>query len=108
MSGLDSLYAMLAPTTKSVLNLKRVVNQVSAATGNAPDSHETPQSQLPPPSQAKVNERRRANNVKLNRKRRASDLQKSLRQRRIGEITDDAAEIDSDLNTQLHIIDIEV
>ena len=62
MSGLDSIYAMLAQPVKAVLHPKRVVDQVSSATANAPDSHETPQSQLPPTLEgrdAKVRERRK-------------------------------------------------
>jgi hypothetical protein len=74
MSGLDSLYAMLARPTQSVLEPRRTVEQVNTTTPIAPDSHEAPQSQLPPKL-----ERRRAlkderDESSQQKKRRASDI----------------------------------
>ncbi|WP_299795223.1 hypothetical protein [uncultured Shewanella sp.] len=48
MVGLDSLYAMLARPIPPVIKRKRVVEQTEYSKGIAPDSHEAPQSQLPP------------------------------------------------------------
>jgi hypothetical protein len=48
MSGLDSLYAMLARPATASIKLKRKVVQASHSTEMAEDSHEAPQSQLPP------------------------------------------------------------
>lgn len=70
MSGLDSIYAMLAQPVKAVLNPKRVVDQVHSATANAPDSHEAPQSQLPPTLErrdAKVRDRRKESETNKNK-----------------------------------------
>ena len=109
MSGLDSIYAMLAQPVKAVLNPKRVVDQVSSATASTPDSHESPQSQLPPTLEGrntKVRERRKESNRNKNRQRRASDTPTVLKEGALLEITDDAAEIQKQSNQ--HIIDIEV
>ncbi len=46
--GLDSIYAMLARPVKAVFQPKREVEQVKTSSAIAPDSHEAPQSQLPP------------------------------------------------------------
>lgn len=48
MVGLDSLYAMLARPVPPVIKHKRVVEQTEYIKGIAADSHEAPQSQLPP------------------------------------------------------------
>ncbi|NMH66380.1 hypothetical protein [Shewanella salipaludis] len=48
MISLDSMYAMLARPVRSVFRPKRTVEPVAAATKIATDSHEAPQSQLPP------------------------------------------------------------
>ncbi|MEL4282650.1 MULTISPECIES: hypothetical protein [Shewanella] len=106
MSGLDSLYAMLAQPAKPVFTPKRVVDQVSGATANAPDSHETPQSQLPPTLDVKVRERRKNDNASRNKKRRASDKQQDLKEGVVLEVTDDTA--DTAQSPSKHIIDIEV
>ncbi|SUI72799.1 Uncharacterised protein [Shewanella putrefaciens] len=109
MSGLDSVYAMLAQPVKAVLNPKRVVDQVHSATANAPDSHEAPQSQLPPTLErrdAKVRDRRKESETSKNKKRRASDKAKELKEGAVLEVTDDSAEIKKP-QTQ-HIIDVEV
>ncbi|MFB2683370.1 hypothetical protein [Shewanella mangrovisoli] len=106
MSGLDSLYAMLAQPAKPVFTPKRVVDQVSGATANAPDSHETPQSQLPPTLDVKVRERRKNDNASRNKKRRASDKQQGLKEGVVLEVTDDTA--DTAQSPSKHIIDIEV
>ncbi|AUD58097.1 MAG: hypothetical protein KJ856_20045 [Gammaproteobacteria bacterium] len=109
MSGLDSIYAMLAQPVKAVLHPKRVVDQVSSATANAPDSHETPQSQLPPTLEgrdAKVRERRKDTDNSKNKKRRASDEPEELKEGVVLEVTDDTAEIKKPPSQ--HIIDVEV
>lgn len=109
MSGLDSIYAMLAQPVKAVLHPKRVVDQVSSASANAPDSHETPQSQLPPTLQSrntKVRERRKNSDNNNNNKRRASDEPEALKEGVVLEVTDDSAEINKPQNQ--HIIDVEV
>ena len=109
MSGLDSIYAMLAQPVKAVLHPKRVVDQVSSATANAPDSHETPQSQLPPTLEghdAKVRERRKDADNNKNKKRRASDEPEELKEGVVLEVTDDTAEIKKPPSQ--HIIDVEV
>lgn len=105
MSGLDSLYAMLAQPVKPVFTPKRVVDQVSGATANAPDSHETPQSQLPPTFEANVKERRKNDNANRNKKRRVADKQ-DLKEGKVLEVTDDTAEMARPPSK--HIIDIEV
>jgi len=105
MSGLDSLYAMLAQPVKPVLTPKRIDDQVSSATANAPDNHETPQSQLPPTLDAKVRERRKQDNANRNKKRRAADKQ-DLKEGKVLEVTDDTADTAQPANK--HIIDIEV
>lgn len=110
MSGLDSIYAMLAQPVKAVLHPKRVVDQVSSASANAPDSHETPQSQLPPALESrntKVRERRKESDNK-NKKRRASDETETLKLKEgvVLEVTDDSAEIKKPPSQ--HIIDVEV
>jgi hypothetical protein len=110
MSGLDSIYAMLAQPVKAVFHPKRVVDQVSSASANAPDSHETPQSQLPPAlsRNTKVRERRKESDNNKNKKRRASDKTETLKLKEgvVLEVTDDSAEIKK-LPSQ-HIIDVEV
>lgn len=109
MSGLDSIYAMLAQPVKAVFHPKRVVDQVSSASANAPDSHETPQSQLPPALESrntKVRERRKESDNNKNKKRRASDETEALKEGVVLEVTDDSAEIKKPPSQ--HIIDVEV
>ncbi|QSX41156.1 hypothetical protein [Shewanella cyperi] len=48
MVGLDSIYAMLAKPVQAIRENKRVVEQLDKDTAIAADSHEAPQSQLPP------------------------------------------------------------
>ncbi|MGE6650514.1 hypothetical protein ACQKE0_14680 [Shewanella colwelliana] len=48
MVGLDSLYAMLARPVRQVTQRKRMVEQTEHIEGVHADSHEAPQSQLPP------------------------------------------------------------
>ncbi|GIU19152.1 hypothetical protein [Shewanella glacialipiscicola] len=109
MSGLDSIYAMLAQPVKAVLHPKRVVDQVNSATANAADSHESPQSQLPPTLEGrdtKTRERRKGSNRNKNKQRRASDEPEVLKEGAVLEVTDDVADIQKQPNQ--HIIDIEV
>lgn len=51
--GLDSIYAMTAVPARATLEKKRVVEQVKKSDAIHPDSHETPQSQLPPKTEAR-------------------------------------------------------
>jgi hypothetical protein len=70
--GLDSIYAMLARPVQALYNRKRNVNKVSLTDGIHPDSHESPQSQLPP-SPAKNHETRvKPNLVKAKEKTSSS------------------------------------
>ncbi|NRD75863.1 hypothetical protein HQQ94_22145 [Shewanella sp. VB17] len=48
MIGLDSLYAMLARPVRARIKRKRIVEKTENSTEIAEDSHESPQSQLPP------------------------------------------------------------
>jgi hypothetical protein len=64
MSGLDSLYAMLARPATTSIKLQRKVVQASHSTEMAEDSHEAPQSQLPPKSIPQKSERRKTANDK--------------------------------------------
>ncbi|MBW8185741.1 hypothetical protein [Shewanella nanhaiensis] len=48
MIGLDSLYAMLARPVQASVKRKRIVEETENSAGIAEDSHEAPQSQLPP------------------------------------------------------------
>jgi hypothetical protein len=109
MSGLDSIYAMLAQPVKAVLHPKRIVDQVSSTTANAADSHESPQSQLPPTLEGRdtrVRDRRKESDAKRNKKRRASDEPSKLKEGMVLEVTDDTAEINKPPSQ--HIIDVEV
>lgn len=51
--GLDSIYAMTAVPARSALEKKRIVEQVKKGDAIHSDSHETPQSQLPPKTEAR-------------------------------------------------------
>ncbi|MDD8060317.1 MULTISPECIES: hypothetical protein [Shewanella] len=46
--SIDSIYAMLARPVRAVSEHRRVVEQVNKTSAINADSHETPQSQLPP------------------------------------------------------------
>jgi hypothetical protein len=46
--SIDSIYAMLARPVQAVRERKRIVEQVKNASAISADSHEAPQSQLPP------------------------------------------------------------
>ncbi|MCL2919982.1 hypothetical protein [Shewanella litorisediminis] len=48
MSGLDSIYAMLARPVKATMERRRRVKELDNDTAIDKDSHEAPQSQLPP------------------------------------------------------------
>lgn len=48
MIGLDSLYAMLARPVQASIKRKRIVEEAENSSGITADSHESPQSQLPP------------------------------------------------------------
>lgn len=109
MSGLDSIYAMLAQPVKAVLHPKRVVDQVNSATANAPDSHETPQSQLPPTStrpDVKVRDKRKDSDPDKHKQGDDSDETIELKEGLVLEVTDDTAEIKKPPSQ--HIIDVEV
>lgn len=55
MSGLDSIYAMLAAPVKATLERRRRVKQLDNDTAIDKDSHEAPQSQLPPQTSTSAN-----------------------------------------------------
>ncbi|GAA0792980.1 MULTISPECIES: hypothetical protein [Pseudomonadati] len=46
--NLDSIYSMLATPVRLISNRKRIVDRVDVTSEIAADSHEAPQSQLPP------------------------------------------------------------
>lgn len=46
--SIDSIYAMLARPVRAVSERRRIVEQVRSTSAISPDSHEAPQSQLPP------------------------------------------------------------
>lgn len=48
MIGLDSLYAMLARPVQASIKRRRIVEKTDNSSEIAEDSHESPQSQLPP------------------------------------------------------------
>ncbi|AZG71777.1 hypothetical protein [Shewanella livingstonensis] len=52
--SIDSIYAMLARPVQAVSERKRIVEQVKKASAISADSHEAPQSQLPPSITHKV------------------------------------------------------
>lgn len=62
MSGLDSLYAMLAKPATANIKLTRKVVQASHSNDMEQDSHEAPQSQLPPKLSPLKSDRRKASN----------------------------------------------
>lgn len=103
MSGLDSYYAMIAQPVKAVLQPKRVVDQVRSATANAPDSHETPQSQLPPTLEQSLDKTRDQGEKQQQPQKRAANGRETDA---LLDITDDEA--NSQSNPSHHIIDIEV
>ncbi|MGL5408046.1 MAG: hypothetical protein ACRDAP_04860 [Shewanella sp.] len=109
MSGLDSLYAMLAQPVTAQLQPKRIVDQVGGASANAADSHERPQSQLPPALHGRkrtFQDRRKRVDMTHNKRRRATDKVQATHTTAIAELTDDMAEMPPTQNG--HIIDIEV
>ena len=76
MMGLDSLYAMLARPVQTVSQPKRVVEQVKSSHELAADSHESPQSQLPPKLERRPNpqeDRRRGTSLDRRANRRQTD-----------------------------------
>ncbi|QDE29596.1 MULTISPECIES: hypothetical protein [Shewanella] len=52
--SIDSIYAMLARPVQAVSEHKRIVKQVSNVSPISADSHEAPQSQLPPSVSHKI------------------------------------------------------
>ena len=46
--NLDSIYSMLATPVRLISNRKRIIDRVDVTSEIAADSHEAPQSQLPP------------------------------------------------------------
>ena len=52
--SIDSIYAMLARPVQAVSEYKRIVKQVSNVSPISADSHEAPQSQLPPSVNHKI------------------------------------------------------
>ncbi|ABE53638.1 conserved hypothetical protein [Shewanella denitrificans OS217] len=70
--GLDSIYAMLARPVQALYNRKRNVNKVSLTDDIHPDSHESPQSQLPPSTAKNQEARIKPNLVKAKEKTASS------------------------------------
>ncbi|BCV38332.1 MULTISPECIES: hypothetical protein [Shewanella] len=75
--GLDSIYAMLARPVKAVFQPKREVEQVKTSSAIAPDSHEAPQSQLPP----EIDKRERIGDRRKEQKGFARERRKHNRRR---------------------------
>ncbi|MGL5358226.1 MAG: hypothetical protein ACRDBI_00650 [Shewanella sp.] len=108
MSGLDSLYAMQAKPVTAQLQPKRIVEQPGGASANAADSHESPQSQLPPalPERKRATQdRRKRVDMTRNKRRRATDKVEAPCTAK-GELTDDMGATPPSQRT--HIIDIKV
>ncbi|WP_110457564.1 hypothetical protein [Shewanella algidipiscicola] len=61
MISLDSVYAMLARPVVQITKRKRIVEQTENIEAIHADSHEAPQSQLPPHLERRKKEERRAN-----------------------------------------------
>ncbi|WP_445946612.1 hypothetical protein [Shewanella sp.] len=66
--GLDSIYAMLARPVQALYNRKRNVSKVSLTDDIHPDSHESPQSQLPPNADTHQEARIKPNLIKAKEK----------------------------------------
>jgi hypothetical protein len=66
--GLDSIYAMLARPVQAFTNRRRNVNKVTLSDEIHADSHEAPQSQLPPSDLAMPKTRIKPNFIKANNK----------------------------------------
>ncbi|WP_394130676.1 hypothetical protein [Shewanella maritima] len=90
MTGLDSIYAMLATPKRIKIDKKRRVEQVNVGAAINADSHEAPQSQLPPATQQAM----------------TSKSQTTRSHVRQDDITDDDAVLTS--TTDKHKIDVEV
>ncbi len=69
--GLDSIYAMTAVPARAAIENKRIVEQVKKGDAIHSDSHEAPQSQLPPKTESKKPRKgeRRKNNDEANKPR---------------------------------------
>lgn len=78
MGGLDSIYAMLARPVKYLERKKRIVKQLDETASISPDSHETPQSQLPPKYERRQTtvDRRRTPRVGTTEDRRGAERRK--------------------------------
>ncbi|WP_394202307.1 hypothetical protein [Shewanella waksmanii] len=72
MVGLDALYSMLAKPVKTQLRKKRVVEQTDETVNISPDSHEAPQSQLPPHLERRKNDQDRRSESRGDRRGQAS------------------------------------
>lgn len=70
--GLDSIYAMLARPVQAFTNRRRNVNKVTLSDEIHADSHEAPQSQLPPSDLVTPEARIKPNFIKANNRLSAS------------------------------------
>ena len=96
MIGLDSLYAMLARPIQASIKRKRIVEETENSSGITEDSHEAPQSQLPPDLERRHVFQDRRRGARGDRRKRAK-------------LTDDGSEINKGkLESLLPHIDIDV
>ena len=77
MIGLDSLYAMLARPVQASIKRKRIVEEADNSSGIAEDSHEAPQSQLPPNLERRHTREDRRGTSRGDRRRRSKQGEES-------------------------------
>ncbi|MGS0680016.1 hypothetical protein ACVBIL_02525 [Shewanella sp. 125m-7] len=93
MISLDSMYAMLAKPVIAKLHSSKKVKRLDATAAITPDSHEAPQSQLPPHLERRSGSEDRRKNQQI-----ANQLKPDL-ERRTGPTTDRRdAEIETEAN----------
>ncbi|GGI83122.1 hypothetical protein [Shewanella gelidii] len=93
--GLDSIYAMTAVPARVALEKKRVVDQVKKGDGLAPDSHEAPQSQLPPHLERRKPKKDRRQSADASRRPRVD--------RRLGKGRREGENVIEEIKRSLHI-----
>ncbi|WP_028771842.1 hypothetical protein [Shewanella waksmanii] len=71
MVGLDALYSILAKPVQTQLRKKRIVEQTDDTAGISADSHEAPQSQLPPNLERRKNTEDRRGDARGDRRGQA-------------------------------------
>ncbi|QYJ82100.1 MULTISPECIES: hypothetical protein [Shewanella] len=102
MVALDSLYAMLARPVQRAITRKRVVDQTEHIDAIHADSHEAPQSQLPPHL-----ERRRQTDRRINPRPGRDDRRGQARRLQAQKQAEEEAEKEA-LDSPLPRIDIDV